>query len=347
MSGAIGRAESANVGVVVIGRNEGGRLIQCLDSLRRFPKCVYVDSGSTDGSVQRAIESHAFVVELEIPPNFTAARARNVGIAKLLLEDPEIEFIQTVDADCEIHSGWIDAGLAALANEPRLAATFGRLRERYPNRSIYNAICDDSWNAPIGEFPIVGGVAMFRTAALREANFYNGDMIAGEEPDLAVRMRKSGWRIRRIDAEMGFHDADIMRFGQWWARTRRTGHAYGELAYRHPDAEDPKWHRTVLSIVFWGGLMPVCLAVAILLAIAVSRYFWIAVAAGLLAWTSRVVQQAIMKRKAGLTPKIAAAFGALVMIGKIPQFFGLCLYHRNRLAGRASSIIDKKPAPTG
>jgi glycosyltransferase involved in cell wall biosynthesis len=342
MSGPVERSNSAKFGVVIIGRNEGSRLVQCLTSLQGFSRRVYVDSGSTDGSVRRAIESGALAIELEIPPNFTAARARNAGIAKLLAAYPEIEFIQTVDGDCEIHPDWMDAGLATLTNDPCLAAAFGRLRERYPDRSIYNAICDDSWNAPIGEIPIVGGVAMFRTAALREANFYNADMIAGEEPDLAARMRKSGWHIRRIDAEMGLHDADIMRFGQWWTRTRRTGHAYGELAYRHPDARDPNWRRTVFSIVFWGALMPICLAAMLLLAVMISPYYWIGVAAGLLSWVLRIVQLSRRKRVGGLTRKVAIAFGVLVMIGKIPQFLGFCLYHRNRLAGNVSSIIEHK-----
>jgi hypothetical protein len=43
-------------GVVVIGRNEGQRLITCLGSVSTAAKVVYVDSGSTDGSVQAARE---------------------------------------------------------------------------------------------------------------------------------------------------------------------------------------------------------------------------------------------------------------------------------------------------
>lgn len=46
---------TTSLGVVVIGRNEGERLKRCLASLLgNVDQIVYVDSGSTDGSVQLA-----------------------------------------------------------------------------------------------------------------------------------------------------------------------------------------------------------------------------------------------------------------------------------------------------
>ena len=67
------------IGIVVIGRNEGGRLIRCLTSLKENKQLVYVDSGSTDSSVIEARRRGAEVVELNMEIPFTAARARNEG----------------------------------------------------------------------------------------------------------------------------------------------------------------------------------------------------------------------------------------------------------------------------
>jgi glycosyltransferase involved in cell wall biosynthesis len=339
-------ASYENLGLVVIGRNEGERLVRCLASVRAAPKRVYVDSGSTDGSVEHALSVGVSVVELEVPPNFTAARARNAGLARVLADSPGLEFVQTVDGDCEIHPDWIPAALVAMRTEPDLAAVYGRLRERYPERSVYNAICDDDWNVPIGEAPIVGGIALFRVSALRQVNFYDPTMIAGEEPDMAMRMRKIGWRLRRIDAEMGYHDVDITRFSQWWKRTRRTGHAYAELAFRHPDARNPDWRHTIRSILFWGGMMPLALMIAIALALVASAYWWLMAGLVLLAWPVNVGQIALRKLRAGLSAKLAGASSALLMIGKISQLMGFAEYHLNRLAGRASRLIEHK-GPTG
>jgi glycosyltransferase involved in cell wall biosynthesis len=333
---------TVRLGVVVIGRNEGERLARCLNSLRVIANCVYVDSGSSDGSVALARSAGVSVMELSEPPNFTAARARNVGIAKILSNDPLTEFVQVVDGDCEVQPGWIALALAALRNEPGVALVFGRRRERHPERSIYNALCDQEWNAPIGEATGVGGDAMFRVAALRQVDFYNAAMIAGEDTELAMRLRKCGWRLRRIDAEMTLHDADITRFGQWWHRIRRSGHAYAEMAYLHPDAREPNWPRTVRSIVVWGGLTPAAVLIATTLSLSVDARWWFAVAALLLPWPVNMLRLAHRQRSKGSSARIARASGVMLMVGKLPQFLGLLGYYRDRLLRRASQLIEYK-----
>lgn len=72
----INNALACRVGAVVIGRNEGQRLRLCLTSIiGAVERLVYVDSGSTDGSVALARAMGAEVVELDAAVSFTAARA--------------------------------------------------------------------------------------------------------------------------------------------------------------------------------------------------------------------------------------------------------------------------------
>src|SRR5258707_9911625 len=137
MTAMVSAAGFEGLGLVVIGRNEGERLVRCLASVRSIPNRVYVDSGSSDGSVERAIREGVSVIELEVPPNFTAARARNAGLVKLLAESPGLEFVQMVDGDCEIHQDWIPAGLAALRAGPDLAAVYWPPLARPSMRSGY------------------------------------------------------------------------------------------------------------------------------------------------------------------------------------------------------------------
>ena len=331
-----------SLGLVVIGRNEGERLSRCLISVRGVRNRVYVDSGSTDDSLNLARREGVSVVELPVPPHFTAARARNAGLAQLLASNPDLEFVQMVDGDCEVQPSWIEAAIAALRAEPDLALVFGRRRERHPGLSVYNALCDDEWNSPIGESSGCGGDALFRVSALRQVNFYNPAMIAGEDTELSMRLRKAGWRLRRIDAEMTLHDAAITRFRQWWSRTRRSGHAYGEMAFLHPDARDPNWPHIVRSITFWGGFMPVLFTMGVLLSLIGDPRWWIAPIVILLAWPIRMVQLTRRQLRRGLSLKVARASGILLMVGKIPQFLGLMHYHANRLAGRKSELIEYK-----
>src|SRR5271154_4207050 len=95
--------ELQKIGAVVIGRNEGERLIRCFRSLRRYVDAVvYVDSGSTDGSVAAAKEAGAVVVDLDMSRPFTMARGRNAGLAKLREVYPDLGFVHFVDGDCEL-----------------------------------------------------------------------------------------------------------------------------------------------------------------------------------------------------------------------------------------------------
>jgi cellulose synthase/poly-beta-1,6-N-acetylglucosamine synthase-like glycosyltransferase len=334
--------ETAGLGLVLIGRNEGERLARCLASVSDIPNRVYVDSGSTDNSVALARQNGAAVVELSMPPKFTAARARNAGIARLLAANPDLEFVQMVDGDCEVHADWMSTAMAALEAEPDLALVYGLRRERYPERSIYNALCEVEWDSPIGESPACGGDVLFRIAALRQVDFYNPAMIAGEDTELSMRLRKNGWRLRRIDSEMTLHDADIIRFGQWWRRIRRSGHGYGEMAFLHPDARDPNWPRMVRSIFVWGGVMPGMVLLVLLLALLASPLWWIGVVLLLLPWPLRMMQLARRERRRGLSTKLARASGILLMVGKLPQFLGLVGFHFDRLSGRASRLIEYK-----
>ncbi|WP_049802743.1 glycosyltransferase [Gloeothece verrucosa] len=120
-------------GVVVIGRNEGRHLNQCLESIIKETNCiVYVDSGSTDNSLDIAYALKVPVVELDPKVPFTAARAHNAGLAFLLETYPQLEFVQFIDGDCEIVPGWLALAQQELKNQPHLAVVCGRLSERFP-----------------------------------------------------------------------------------------------------------------------------------------------------------------------------------------------------------------------
>ena len=152
MSPPVPRPCLHDVAVVAIGRNEGERLRRCLESVRgRVALVVYVDSGSTDGSVEMSKALGAELVALDMNTPFTAARARNAGAVLALKLRPELELLQFVDGDCEVDAAWLDTAHDFLRANDSVAAVFGRRRERYPERSVFNRLCDMEWNVPPGE----------------------------------------------------------------------------------------------------------------------------------------------------------------------------------------------------
>src|SRR5262249_13947583 len=161
------------------------------------------------------------VVELDMSRPFTAARARNTGFKRLREIAPDLDYVQFVDGDCELIEGWFQHATSFLDAHPPVVAVSGRRRERYPDRSIYNWMRDREWEAPLGDARTCGGDVMIRANAFADVGGYREDVLAGEEPELCVRLRAAGWRIWRLDAEMTLHDAAMTRFAQWWWRTVR------------------------------------------------------------------------------------------------------------------------------
>lgn len=325
-----------DVGVVAIGRNEGERLTACLRSAARDASVVvYVDSGSTDGSVSRAEEMGCEIVRLDMSIPFTAARARNEGVRRLIERAPHVRYVQLVDGDCELVEGWICAARDRLVSRPELAVVCGRRRERHPHASVFSRLCDLEWDTPIGDAEACGGDALIRVAAFNAVGGFDPSLIAGEEPELCLRLRQAGWSIERLDAEMTLHDAAMTTLSQWWSRARRAGHAYAEGAHLHGSSPERHWVRQTRRAVLWGGAVP---------AIAIGGALPTMGASLLLLSTyglsaARVYRSA---RQRGRAREDALAYAVFTTLGKLPEMQGVLEYHWNRLRGQPRGLIEYK-----
>jgi GT2 family glycosyltransferase len=324
------------IGIVVIGRNEGERLRRCLTSVSgQDHPVVYVDSGSSDGSVALAAGMGATVVELDQKSPFTAARARNAGLERLRERDASVDLVQFIDGDCEMAEGWLAKTVAAFQANPSVAVVCGRLRERRPELSIYNRLCHIEWNTPIGYADSSGGVATMRVEPFVSVGGFSPDLIAGEEPDLCLRLRQRGHHILRIDAEMSTHDANMTRFGQWWSRAVRGGHAYAEGFARHHQEPGRYYARQVASNFAWGFGLPL-LALAPLW----PTHGWSALLLlGYLLLGARVWAAG---RRRGLTASDARWYALSCVLGKVPSAYGQLRYWVLAWLGKRSRIIEHK-----
>jgi GT2 family glycosyltransferase len=328
----------AGSGVVIIGRNEGERLLACLRELlpQRRP-LLYVDSGSIDGSVGRARALGVPVLQLDPSRPFSAARARNEGAQALLKQHPTLAFIQFLDGDCIIAPGWLDAAEAALHHDRSCAVVFGHLQERFPQASIYNQLCALEWRSPSGPVDNVShlvGITMVRRSVFESLGGFNSDMIAGEDPDFGVRVSLAGHGARKLDAAMASHDACIYRFSQWWKRSIRAGHAIGQRAQLHAGDSSHDGAKERRSTWFWGLVLPTVIA----LAAPVTKGLSLLLVLGYLVLIRRVVKFRLSLGDTGREAHLYAAFTAL---GKFANALGLLKYHFDRTRGRIK-IIEYK-----
>jgi len=320
-----------DIGVVVIGRNEGERLIACLKSvIGDGRRAIYVDSGSTDASMERAKTLGADVVALGMATPFTAARARNAGYARLK-NDGAPEFVQFVDGDCELAPGWLEEAAQFLRDNPTVAIASGAVREKFPERSIFNRLCDREWAAPAGDAHYCGGNALVRAHALESAGGFRDALIAGEEPELCVRLRAKGWTIRRLAADMARHDAAITSLGQWLKRARRAGHAFAEVSSIHRGKPEQIWVFETRRALALTGLAALGLFGGL---IAHASLFLI-----LAAFPAQIARIALRDKP---TTAESWAYGALLTLQKPWEAAGVLQYWLARLGNRASMIIEYK-----
>ncbi len=344
---------SPKIGLVAIGRNEGERLRECLDSVLgdaaegrwngQPVAVVYVDSGSSDGSVELARAKGASVVELDTTVPFTAARARNEGRERLREVAPELDFVQFVDGDCTLRGGWLEAAAATLAAEPEVAVVCGRHRERFPEATRWNKLCDMEWDTPVGEAAACGGDALYRLSAFDSVGGFDPTFICGEEPQLCRRLRAEGHRVLRIDHEMTLHDAAMTSWKQWWKRSTRGGWAYAEGADRYGDEPDAYNVKQDKSNVMWAWVFPAIVAAnAVLGAFIDLRALWllllIPVGYFVLAW--RVRDDRV--DRCGDDPSDARRYGVLTALGKFPSAAGHRQYFRHKRRGGAATLIEYK-----
>ena len=231
-----------SISIVVIGRNEGERLIRCLDSIAAvdYPadrlELIYVDTNSTDGSCAAAEARGARVVPIN-PPRPSAAAARNAGLRAV-----RHDFVQLLDGDTILHPAWLRAAVDILADD-RITCTFGRCDELNPDASPYMRVATLDWYVPPGPARYSGGCALHRRETLEHVGRFDESLIAGEEPELCYRIRRHGSVIWRSDQPMVQHDLNMTTFRQYWQRAVRSGWAYIVTAAKCRAGPEPLWRR--------------------------------------------------------------------------------------------------------
>jgi len=319
-----------NIGIVVIGRNEGERLVKCLQSIKSIGiYTVYVDSQSTDNSVKAAKVFDIPTVVLDASHPMNASRARNAGFKKLISDCPDLEYVHFIDADCELHAEWLNHAIMALDASPQIAVVCGRLHEKFKHKNIYTRLCDMDWYVETGEINACGGIATVKRCVFEEMQGFNEKLIAGADPELYFRIRKKDYKILCIPFDMGTHDSNIDFFSQYWKRSIKTGYAYVSNMNLGV-AKKP-----VFSALLWGALIPVIIG---LLMICIDPIFS-------LLCLMYPLQMIKIYGKSGALPfsrysKII--YSIFCVIEKFPESIGVMKYYINFIVKHEQSIIEYK-----
>lgn len=326
---------SSKIGLVIIGRNEALHLKRNLPKLADvFYTAVFVDSDSSDNSIEIAKNNALEVVELDLSKPFTAGRARNEGWQWLLAQNPDLDYIQFIDGDCELSTNFITNAVEYMEDNPKVAVVAGRRRELYPEASLYNAMCEVEWNSPVGAAKSCGGDFLIRASVLTETSGFNPTVIAGEEPEMCVRIRAAGHEIHRLDQDMTFHDANMHSVKQWWLRSERAGHAYAQGYAIHGQAPESMNKREVIRILVLGSFFIFALLVSIFIDI---RFLLL-----LLVYPFQAFRVYKNFNQRDHTQYQRKAYAISCGFAYVPQFFGILKFYWRRITGVTATIIEYK-----
>jgi GT2 family glycosyltransferase len=316
------------IGVVIIGVNVERYVADCIRSVQsaNYPgelvKIVYVDGGSRDASARIAGEFEGVaVIELN-DRHPTPGRGRNAGWKSLATP-----LIQFMDADTVLDPDWFQRACAALDDSN--PAVCGHRREKYPQKNVYHRFTEMEWHYETGPCRYFGGEVLVRRTVLEATGGFDEDLVAGEDPELSYRIRRSGWQILRIDAPMSIHDINMTTFRQYLKRAYRSGYAYAEIGLRFIRNPEKLWLKESIRIV-GKALLPICLVMAGIL----TGNSWWGILLGLLILLRPLMNIGRMRQDSQQSWSSVLLYAGHTALVVYPQFWGMVRYFWGRATGR-------------
>lgn len=198
------------VSFIVIGRNEGWKLEKCFYSiLKSIDYCslpdyeiIYVDSSSSDNSIEIALSFKKIKV-VKLTGDYNAAIARNIGV-----KETTGEILFFIDGDMEIHEDFLSY---VLNRKYELCYDF-------ISGFYYNYNYDENWELiNKNRYPSQkklknsyfevsnGGLVVISRHLWDMVGGMKNHMIAGEDPDIGIRLANKGIYKLRINKPMAIH----------------------------------------------------------------------------------------------------------------------------------------------
>lgn len=311
-----------DIDVVIIGINSEKTIGNCIESVlasdydKNKLHIYYADGGSID-TTKDIVKGYKEVSLVELyPKNPTPGFQRNEGWKK-----GKSEFVMFIDSDTQLHKKWLS--IAVEAFKDNIAAVCGNRLEKHPEKSLFNWIGNLEWNGKHGKIDEFGGDVMIRRNILEESGGYNNSLVAGEDPELSIRICKAGHAIIRIDSEMTRHDLAMYTLKQYWKRAYRTGYAYVEVYLMHKNI----WKEDIKRIIIRG--MAICMALIFPFIIIFSGiYSLLLIEVGLIyiGLRPRIKLVDYFKTRYNIKPKEATLYSWHATLVVIPQLMGIIRY---------------------
>ncbi len=206
--------------VIVVNWNGMKFLEDCFTSLQKsvYPnlKVLFVDNGSTDGSVKYAGSHFLKPGLIQLPSNMGFATANNVGIKHSI--DSGAEYVVLLNNDTRVEADWLDEMVHA-ADEVPACGVCGAQQLTWDGRnrlalrfipewadSTFSYLPPDYSGVPKEAVFVSGFCMLLRSEALKSVGMFDERYFAGSEDlDLCLRMWKVGYSVLNAPSARVYH----------------------------------------------------------------------------------------------------------------------------------------------
>jgi cellulose synthase/poly-beta-1,6-N-acetylglucosamine synthase-like glycosyltransferase len=220
------------ISVLIAGRNPGYSIVTCIESVLasnyKNVEIIFADDCSTDDSVAlaRTFEGTGQVRVIANPNH--SGKPANLNLA-LMFARGEILFV--LDADSQVYPDTLD-NMIGYFEDPSVGGVspaiyvrnaFTNILTRFQSiEYVLTYVINQQWRDKLGMIMILSGMGtMFRAQAVRHLGGF--DMGLGDDTDLTIRLRKTGWKLHtalraRISTDGVLTLRHLMRQRSRWVR---------------------------------------------------------------------------------------------------------------------------------
>jgi glycosyltransferase involved in cell wall biosynthesis len=199
----------AKVSVIIKALNEEGNIDRAITSALRAVEphggeVILADSGSTDGTIERAMKFPITIVQLANPDERCCGIGPQLGYQYSLGE-----YVYILDGDMELDATFLAKGIELLDREHSVGGVGGLFREMRTDNLEFRARARRQHRQRLsqrsGAYTLnMGG--LYRRDALNQVNYFSDRNLHGyEEYDVGARLRTKGWQLVRLEDHAADH----------------------------------------------------------------------------------------------------------------------------------------------
>ncbi|QND50832.1 glycosyltransferase [Phyllobacterium sp. 628] len=330
------------VSIIMKTLNEEKRIAAAIESALKAlpgesPEIIVADSGSTDRTVEIAMQYPVTVAQIMKPARASCGIGPQLGF-----QYSHNDLICLMDGDMLLDESFLSEAVAFLNANPKVAGVTGHVVEmNVDNLEFTRRVRRVSPENRTGSIDRMNGGGLYRRSAIEQAGYFSDRNLHGyEEFDLGVRLRALGWELYRIDRRFVSHFGHSINAYKLLVRRWQSKYLRGVGELLRAAFGQPHWKKLIQELPelrLWAGVYLWWLVMIALLVFLPDKMTALAIDVALIAFVVAAMSVKQRSLSLGFYAVVAWCFHAAAL--------PLGFFHSRRQPADwiESQVISKKP----